>query len=158
MSGVDASSPAKGESLVAAAELERRKYESGRRLEKFKEQRRALEEIRDSLAEEEKLLLGHLENAKNERDLLVEKMESMTQRMIATGGEIDDLEREVDMLDRRYSENSRREKELAGEIQTVQDDIAASRREITSVTYELEAGRATLARLDRKLSLDKLKR
>jgi chromosome segregation ATPase len=158
MGDVNVSSSAKSEALVAAAELERRKYESGRRLEKFKEQRRAFEEIRDSLAEEEKLLLGHLESAKNERDLLVEKMESMTQGMIETGREIDDLEREVDMLDRRYSENSRREKELAGEIEKVQDDIAAARREITSVASELEAGRATLARLDRKLSLDKLKR
>ena len=158
MAGAEPSGVARNEVLVAAAELERRKYESGKRLEKFIEQKRALEEIRDSLAEEEKLLLRHLESAREERDRLSEKVDAITQRMIETGGEIDDLEHEVAILDRRYSENVRREKELAGEIESIQDDVAVARRDFSSVTYELEAGRATLARLDRKLSLDKLKR
>jgi chromosome segregation ATPase len=146
------------EALVAAAELERRRYESGKRLEKFREQRRALEEIRDSLTGEEKLLVRRLAEAKEERDRLIEKVDSITQRMIETGREIDKLEREVAVLDRRYSENSRREQELAREIEAVQNDVLAAREEISSVTNELESGRATLARLDRKLSLDKLKR
>jgi vacuolar-type H+-ATPase subunit I/STV1 len=101
MADVEVAGSNKNEVLVAFAELERRKYESGRRLEKFEEQRRALEEVRDSLAEEEKLLLRRLESAREERDRLVEKVDSMTQRMIETGGEIDDLE--VARLDRRYS-------------------------------------------------------
>ncbi len=149
---------ARNEALVAAAELEHRKYESSKRLEKFKEQRRALEEIRDSLADEEKTLLRRLESAKEDRDRLVEKMDSMTQRMIETGREIDELEREVAILDRRYSENTLREQELAGEIESVQNDVMATRYELFNVTNELETGRATLARLDRKLSLEKWKR
>lgn len=146
------------EALVAAAELERRKYESSKRLEKFKEQRRALEEIRDSLADEEKALLRRLASAKEDRDRLVEKMNSMTQQMIETGREIYELEREVAILDRRYSENTLRERELADEIESVQNDVMAARDEISYVANELEAGRATLARLDRKLALDKWRR
>lgn len=158
MDDVDVSSTAKSEALVAAAELERRKYESGKRLEKFQDQRRALEEVRDSLADEEKLLVRRLASAKEERDCLIEKVDSMTQHMIEAGREIDELDREVAVLDRRCSENSRRKQELADEIESVQSDVMAAREEISSVTYELEAGRVTLTRLDRKLSLDKLKR
>jgi chromosome segregation ATPase len=146
------------EALVAAAELKRRKYESSKRLDKLKEQRRAIEEIRDSLADDEKVLLGYLASAEENRDRLVEKMDSMTQQMSDTGREIYELEREVAILERRYSENTLRERELADEIESVQNDVMAARDEISYVANELETGRATLARLDRKLALDKWRR
>ena len=147
--------------VMETFELEKRMatvLPDGWRLGQIDEERRVLEEIRDSLASEEQALARRLTSAREEKDRLAEKIASFTRRGVEMGGELEELEREIAILDRRHSENTARERDLAVEIASAQEDLAAARNEISHVSEELEMDRTVLTRMDRKLSLGGPKR
>ena len=148
----------KSKALLAAVELERRKHESCKRLDQLEEEQRALEEIRDALVSEERDLSQRLAIAREKRDNLAGKIDTMTRRTMEVGGKTEETKQEVAVLNRRLSENTEREQEMRGEIASVEKVLVAARNEIFHATDALETGRAALSRMDRKLSLNRLKR
>ncbi len=147
-----------GEALTATAELKRRRFESSRRLEKLDEERQVLEEIRASIAYEEKAIFKNLASAQEDHDRLTSKSDRMTRRSMEMNVEIEELKREITILEHRFSIFDEKKHNFISEIETVEKSLLKNRKEISNASNELEIGRAMLARIDQKLSLGKLKR
>jgi len=144
--------------LIAAAELERRKRELGLRLDQLEEERCAFEEIRNSLVEEERILVKRLALARKERDRIIDRMDSRTQRTMEVLEQVEGLKRRIVEFERRCSENTKREQDLEVQIASAEEDLLAARRQILLVAEELETGRKALARMDRRISSSRMKR
>jgi len=149
---------AKSKALVAAAELERRDFEITRRLDHLEQEQQALEDIRDSLLEEVELLKRRLEMAKKESARIAGQMDAKTQRTMEMMDRVEGLKREIAVLTRRCEENEKREQELSEKTAAAEASLLAAKSQIMNIEGALETGRETLARMDRKLSLNRLKR
>ena len=148
----------KGEVLVAAVELRRRRAESQKRLQNLRDERRVLEEIRDALVAEEKIVAQRLANLNGDQVRLTGKINSMTKQNVEMDGEVEQINREITLLECRYSEIHARELELNREINLAEEALDRARQDISRATDELELGRSSLAKMDQKLSLKRLKR
>ncbi|MBN2496120.1 MAG: hypothetical protein JXR96_16115 [Deltaproteobacteria bacterium] len=143
---------ARSSDLSASVDLKQRNREVRERLDRLDEKRRALEEILDYLASEEKDLLGRQARARQERDRMSAEAELLAARVVEMEVDIGKLERELVILSHRCAENVARGRELNGKTASMEEDIEAARKEIATVSAELEMGRDMLSRLNQKLS------
>ena len=142
----------KSQNLVAVSELKRRRREIDERLTYLEKERHALEEIRESLAGEAEHLSTRLAAANGERQQMAQKMDSRTQYAMKTLEEMDRIKRETAVFERRCQENEERERELDAQIAALERELSAAKNDMLSATDELEAGRAAIVRMNRKLS------
>jgi chromosome segregation ATPase len=149
---------AKVEALLAASELEFRKREASERLGRLEQERHMLEEIRDSLAVEEKLLKRRIAAAEGDFERVVENTNEMIERIAKMEEQIEDYKRQIVIIERRYLENQSRERTLKDDIAATERLLRGERNAISSVTEELERGRSALMRMDQKLSLSLARR
>lgn len=143
---------------MAAAELESRKREIDARIHELDKKQQTLLEIRDSLVQEEEILLKRLSAAKAERENATGQMDSKTQKTMEVLDEMEGIKREITLLDRRYHENRLREKELDQKIDAAEKALFQSQSQFHSATNELEIGKEALARLDRRIEQSKMVR
>jgi chromosome segregation ATPase len=151
-SGGSEPSDARSQTLLAVAELERRKHEASRRVELLDEERRALAEIGRCVTEEEQVLASQLALLRKDNDRLAAKLERAVGQGSEVDQEIEHLRREIALLECRCAEQESRGKELEREINRAGAALRASRDNIASATTELEVGRARLSQMDHKLS------
>jgi chromosome segregation ATPase len=143
---------AKSQTLMAVAELERRRHEASRRVKLLGDERRALVEIGRCIAEEEQVLAQQLALMRKDNDQLAVKVERAVGQSSEVDEEIEHIRREIALLQCRCAEQESRGKELEREIDRAAVALRASKDNIASATTELEVGRATLSRMDYKLA------
>ncbi len=158
IAGAEPGIGAKSKALMAATELEQRKHDLSLRLESFEAELHALREIRDSLADEERILTKRLVLAKKDRNRVSAKADSGKKRTMEMLEQVEGFKREIAVFERRCAENAKREQDLAAHIATADEELMAAKRQISYATEELETGRETLARMDRKISTTRMKR
>jgi len=143
----------KSETLLAAAELERRKHESNQRLGRLEQEHNILKEIRDSLAVEEKLLDSQLATAEEDLKRLAQKIEGTILRIAQIEEQIGEYKGQIAIGERRCSENQLRERQLQEQIYAAENILNDELTAISFAKEELETGRTVLARMDQRLSL-----
>jgi len=146
------------ETLMAAVELEHRRREIDKRVDRLRMEEHALREVQDSLAAEERDLSQRLNVAKEESDRFDKKLKSMTRRAAELEEGREEIRREIAMLDRRCRDSEDREIELCETIAAAESDLRAARAEISTIDEALETGRAALARIDGRLATSRVKR
>jgi chromosome segregation ATPase len=142
----------RSEALAAAAELQHRRREIGRRLDGLAEERRALEEIRDSLASEEQLLSRRIEQAERAREETRSRLGNAARAAVEMDGEAGELGREIAVLEQRHRASEARNRELGKEISRAERELDSARANLLEVTRTLESSRGALARMDRRLA------
>jgi chromosome segregation ATPase len=156
-SGIKDVRATESKAAVVNAELRSRMRELDRRLEHLAEQRTALMEVRDAIGEEEQILARNMILAQKNFDQLKEEVDTQKQKVLAMETEVEELKREINILNRRCVANDIRKRELEVALVAADDDIVATKGEIFGVEEELEDGHAALVRIDRKLSMARLK-
>lgn len=136
----------------AMIELEHRKHDVRRRLEQLEDQRRALDDVRDLLAEEVEGVAERLSEAKADQRRIDERLRSLQARRRRVEGELDQLQREIAVLEQRFDELVATDRDLTREVDNAREQLRLSRSRVLTATTELELGRAKLTRMDRKLT------
>ena len=154
----DGGNGGKSQTLMAVAELDRRKHEASRRADLLANERRALAEVSDCIVEEEQVLDQRLAAVRKDNDRLATKLNTLTRRNLEIENEIEALKREIVLLECRCTDQEARTKELDGEIDGAKKTLHSSRNRIYSAASELEVGRAALSRMDQRLSWNRSKR
>jgi len=158
ITGAEPGIGAKSKAIMAVTELKQRKHDLNRRLESFEAELHALREIRDSLVDEERILKKRLDLAKKDRNRVNAKEDSGKKRTMEMLEQVEGLKREIAVFERRCAENATRDQDLVAQVAKAEEDLMAAKSQISYATEELETGRETLARMDRKISIRGLKR
>lgn len=157
MNDMNETGPGKQDVLVATAELERRKRESIRRLDMLEEEGRALGEVRGVLDREELMIRENSGRLREERERHIGRVGVLARRSAMIQSEIEELRREIAMLERRFAEAREKDDVISEELKRLEKSATSARAEFDAANEVLESGRATLSRIDHKLSLRKLK-
>lgn len=139
-------------------ELEHRKHDVRRRLAQLEDQRRALDDVRDLLADEVEGVAERLREVRADQRRIDERVRSLQVRRRRVEGEIEQLQRETAVLEHRFDELAAADRDLTREIESARENLRVSRSRVLTATTELELGRAKLTRMDRKLTDKQAKR
>ncbi len=150
--------PAEGpgaENLLATAELESRSREVLQRIEQLDEEQRVLTELRGLLIDEEDSLLSRLRAVRQKLASVNGDLDLANCRKTEIKEEITETQREGELLRSRCSEQITLEHKLMSQLTAAEEEQRALRQQVTSAVAELEVGRSTLLRIDRRLSTGK---
>ncbi len=150
-------SEVKSEALIATSELKKRDYTLKMRLEELTNEQGVLEEIRDSLLEEEQILKKRLKLLKENQKEIDFSEDSATKNNFSVLEEVENFKREIAVFERRCEENRLRDVELKKQIAEANKALEVQMKQFATATGELENGRETLARMDRKISITSTK-
>ena len=148
----------KSKILVATAELEHRDFELAKRIEYIEKEYQLLQKVRDSLLEEEQILLERLALTKKEGGAIAEKMDKKTQNAMAMAEQAENIKLETVILERKHQDNLRREVDLDRKIALAEKTLMNTKGQISHAVEELEVGHGVFSRMDKRLSLSKQRR
>jgi chromosome segregation ATPase len=138
---------------LTPAELRRRIRAVAQRTGELRAERRALEEVRDSLAGEERRIAGQLDDVGRERSALEQRLAAELRRIEEVDEQIERVRLEAPILERRRREDTERADRLAAECAALEEQTGALRRQISNSSLELKLLEDSLARLDQRLHL-----
>lgn len=145
----------RSEMLVAKAELEKRRYEVKRQLERLRREHSNLESVRRSLADEVREAEMGVSTARQEVEQLDTEINFLTTRSAELESNIEEHELEISATKRVCTEYAQVDAQLSQKILLAERSISSRLHSIHDVFDQLETNRSKLERLKQKISSTK---
>jgi chromosome segregation ATPase len=138
--------------LVATAELEKRRYEVKRQLDRLKREHLNLESVRRSLVDEVREAEMNVSTARQEVEHLDAEINSLTTTSAEVERNIEECELAISAIKRVYTEYTQLDAQLSQKILLTERSVSNRLHSIHDIFDQLETNRSKLERLKQKIS------
>jgi len=145
----------RSEMLVATAELEKRRYEVKRQLERLRREHLNLESVRRSLMDEVHEAEMSVSTVRQKVEQLDAEINSLTTTSAELESTIEECELAISAIKRVYTEYAQVDAQLSQKILLAERSISSRLHSIHDVFDQLETNRSKLERLRQKISSTK---